>query len=176
MSIKHFLSFCLVLLFAVLLSGCAKKMPDGMPKLYPVSIAVTQDGTPLAGATVMLRYADPSAGTWAVTGRTEADGVAKLYTNGYLGAPAGTFKVVLDKREHDGLSEEERVAEIAKLQAAQTGAVVPDALLQAGTKWSYVNPEYNDPAKTPLEVEITSSTKRLSVDGGPAVKVRAKSL
>ena len=151
-------------------------MPDGVPKLYPVSVSVTQEGKPLAGATVMLRYADPSAGTWAVTGRTEADGVAKLYTNGYPGAPAGTFKVVLDKREHDGLSEEERVAEIAKLQAAQTGAVIPDALMQAGIKWSYVQPEYNDPAKTPLEVEITSSTKMLPVDAGSAVKIKAKSL
>ena len=159
MSIKPLVSFCLVLLLALLV-GCTKKpMPDGMPTLYRVSISVTQEGKPLADATVSLRYADSSAGTWAVGGRTGAEGTANLFTNGYRGAPVGAFKVLLFKQENEGLKE---YSESANFEDAQRIKV---------KIWSCLKEEYNDPEKTPLEVEITSSTKTLKVDAGPAVKI-----
>ena len=37
--------------------------------------------------------------------------------------------------------------------------------------WSCVKEEYGDPKTTPLEVEITASTKTLTVDAGPAVQI-----
>jgi len=133
-----------------------------MPKLYPVSISVTQEGKPLADAIVSLRYADPSAGTWTVGGRTEANGQAKLYTNSYPGAPLGKFKVVLLKEENEGLAE----------RAEAEGRGDSAAANQVKVKiWSCVEAKYNDPKKTPLDVEITADTKMLDVDAGPAVKI-----
>jgi hypothetical protein len=158
---KRFFSLFLVLSL-VFYSGCGgKKMPAGMPKLYPVTISVTQEDKPFADCLVSLRYPDSSLGTWAVGGRTEANGIAKLYTDGYPGAPAGKFKVVLIKQEDVGLKEREQ-ADAAAASRIQVKI------------WSCVKPEYNDLAKTPLEVEITKSTKTLSVDAGPAVKIEQK--
>lgn len=136
-----------------------------MPKLYPVSVSVMQEGTPLADANVSLRYPDSSIGTWAIGGRTDANGNAKLFTNGYPGAPLGTFKVVLIKHESEGLAEREAALNQGGPSAAQR--IIPKV-------WSCVEAKYNDSEKTPLEVEITTSTKTLSIDAGPVVKIEQK--
>ena len=144
-------------------TGCGgKKMPAGMPKLYPVSVSVTQEGKPLDDTAVSLRYSDPTAGTWAVGGKTGTDGIAKLYTNGYPGAPLGKFKVVLIKQASEGGKERDEALARGDTAAASKIKV---------KLWSCVQEEYNDPEKTPLEVEITASTKTLDVDAGPAVKI-----
>ena len=142
--------------------GCSKKMPDGMPKLYPVSISVTQEGKPFADAVVSLRYADPSAGTWAIGGHTGADGTAKLYTQGYPGAPAGKFKVVLIKEDNEGLTER------GDAEARGDAAAAKQIKVKI---WSCVEARYNDPKQTPLAVEIAADTKVLDIDAGPAVKI-----
>ena len=137
-------------------------MPAGMPKLYPVLITVTQEGKPLADAGVSLRYADSSAGTWAIGGVTNATGIVKLHTNGFPGAPEGKFKVVLTKQDNEGMAEYEAAGAQGDAAAARRVKV---------KIWSCIKEEYNDPSKTPLAVEITASTKTLEVDAGPVVKI-----
>ena len=158
---KQFPLLCLIVSL-VLLPGCGQKMPDGMPKLYPVSVSVTQEGKPFADALVSLRASDPSAGTWTIGGTTDANGRVELYTNGYRGAPLGKFKVVLVKQENEGAEEHDAAISRGDTAAAQRINV---------KIWSCVEDRYNDPSQTPLEVEITSGTKTLDVDAGPAVQI-----
>ena len=135
-------------------------MPDGMPKLYPVSISVTQEGKPLVDASVSFRYPNNSS-QWAVGGQTDADGKAKLYTNGFPGAPLGQFDVVIFKLDNEGLLE----------RGEAEGRRDPDAHKIRVRIWSCVKEEYNDPQKTPIKVEVTADTKMLEVDAGPAVQI-----
>jgi hypothetical protein len=161
MHIQQFFLLCLIASL-VLLSGCGPNLPDGMPRLYPVVITVTQEGQPLANCSVSLRYTDPSLGTWAIGGRTDAQGNAQLFTNGFPGAPEGTFKVVLVKHENIGLD--------ARAEAEGRNDFAAARAIQVRL-WSAIELRYNDPATTPLEVEITPSTRTLSVDAGPAVQI-----
>jgi len=148
-------------MFLVFLSGCGPKLPDGMPKLYPVTITVTQAEQPLAGATVSLRSVDTAAtGTWTIGGLTDANGTIELYTNGFRGAPAGTFKVVLLKQENEGLAEREAAANRGEPLGGITVRI-----------WSIIEEDYNHADRTPLEVEITPSTRALTVDAGPVVRI-----
>ena len=51
-------TYSIVLLTLLCFAGCtSQKLPDGMPKLYPVTMTVTQEGKPLADASVMLANA-----------------------------------------------------------------------------------------------------------------------
>ncbi|MDR0869983.1 MAG: DUF4198 domain-containing protein [Planctomycetaceae bacterium] len=147
----------------VLLSGCGEKHPDGFPKLYPVSVLVTQDGKPLADAAVTLRYPDDT-GIWAIGGSSDADGKAQLRTNGYPGAPLGKFKVVVMKENADGMKEWEQ----ASANNDQNAAAKLKAKIHV---YSLVKPEFNRPNTTPLEVEVQADTKTLTVDVSPAVKI-----
>jgi len=158
---KQFLPLCLVSSL-VLFSGCGQRLPDGMPKLYPVTISVIQEGNPLADCSVSLRYADPSLGTWAIGGRTDDSGNAKLFTNGYPGAPEGTFKVVLVKHDNVGLTERGEAEGRNDFEAARRITV---------RVWSCVEEKYNSLETTPLEVVVAPSTRTLSVDAGPAVEI-----
>jgi len=133
-----------------------------MPRLYPVVITVMQEGQPLANCMVSLRYTDPSLGTWAIGGRTDAQGNAQLFTNGFPGAPEGTFKVVLVKQDNEGMFERGEAEGRGDMAAARAIQV---------RLWSAIELIYNDPATTPLEVEITPSTRTLTVDAGPAVQI-----
>ncbi|MDR1958188.1 MAG: carboxypeptidase-like regulatory domain-containing protein [Planctomycetaceae bacterium] len=97
---KHsvFVPVCCVLL---MLNGCGgAKKPEGMPPLYPCQITITQEGKPLADAVVSLASENNK---WQSSAQTDTKGVAELITYGqFLGVPAGTYKVLVVKRELDG--------------------------------------------------------------------------
>jgi len=155
--------FALVLV----LPGCGgEQRPPGFPRLYPVSIKVTQEGTPLADATVSLRISDDSM-TWSIGGRTDDQGVATLWTHGkFRGAPVGTFKVALDKVANEGEDELLQALEREDGTAAR---------IQVNS-FSFVPAEYNSVETTPIEIEITSRSRMIEVDAGPAVRIRREYL
>ena len=101
----------LILLSLVTFFGCAKQsVPDGLPKLVPVTLTFTQEGAPLTGAVVSL--IDPNI-QFLVGGTTDADGTVVLYTHGlYKGAPLGKFKVRVVKTESDSTPQPMTMAEI----------------------------------------------------------------
>jgi len=160
MHTKHFISLSLIASF-VLFVGCGPQLPDGMPRLYPVTITVTQEGQPFPEALVSLRSVDTAAtGTWTIGGRTGADGTVELYTSGFRGAPVGTFRVVLFREDNVGLAEREA--------AALRGDPFEGIVVRI---WSLVQEEYNHPDRTPIEIEITPDTRTLTIDAGPAVRI-----
>ncbi|MCL2744630.1 MAG: carboxypeptidase-like regulatory domain-containing protein [Planctomycetaceae bacterium] len=161
------------LLFAIVISlfvsGCGgQQRPDGFPKVFPVELTVTQEGKPLAGASVSLRSSETQ---WAIGGATDANGKVKLVTNGYPGAPTGKFKVIIVKTG-GGEGTEERIRILTEGNGSEESIAAANRITVKF--YSFVNPEYNEVDKTPLEVEITPSTKTLEVDAGPAVKIELK--
>ena len=130
-------------------TGCGgQRLPDGMPRLYPVSVTVTQEGTPLANATVSLFPEDAALQQWAPMGTTDAAGTAELFVNGlYKGAPLGTFKVAVSKRE-----------------------AVPDS--NPPKIRDFVEPQYGR-TDTPLNVVIVAGQKEYAVDAGKKVNVES---
>ncbi|MFG0262836.1 MAG: carboxypeptidase regulatory-like domain-containing protein, partial [Novipirellula sp. JB048] len=74
-----------------------------MPELYPATVTITQEGDGLADATVTLYPEDPALRRWAVGGVTDENGTATLRTHvKFPGAPAGRFKVMVNKTVTEG--------------------------------------------------------------------------
>jgi hypothetical protein len=99
-----FLAISTALLFQVGCGGGGSNLPEGFPKLHPVTITITQDSKPLEGATVTLVPKESS--TYSTSGTTDASGNATLRTYGYDGAPAGEYAVVVAKVGSENQREE----------------------------------------------------------------------
>ena len=165
--------FCLIalLLPALLMTGCGESLPAGMPRLYSASILVTQEGEPLAGALVMLLAEDEDLTQWGPGGVTDASGVAQLQTNGrYKGAPLGTYKVAVTKRETEPHPNPE-------------WANLPDGdpnfrrFVEIGNRlrtYDYIETQYGSIIDTPLRVEITARQRAHTVDVGRKIATEAQ--
>jgi hypothetical protein len=158
-------------LLALTLCGCGgDQRPPGFPKLYPVSIKVIQEGSPLADASVSLRISDASM-TWSIGGRTDERGIAILSTHGrFRGAPEGKFKVTVEKIINEG--EAEMLAAMSGVDAADERAYAAARRGHQVNSFSYVNEEYNSFNTTPIEIEINRKSREIEIDAGPAVKIR----
>jgi len=143
--------------------SCAKvQKPDGMPDLYPCSITLTQGGAPLEGALIHCQSDDPKLIRWAVTGQTDAKGVAKIFTMGkYEGAPAGTFAVVVVKEETEG------GAESAAVDIGETSTVDPSTPV-----FSLVSLEFTTKETTPLRMTVEANgANKYDFDCGEKTRV-----
>ena len=155
---KHY-RFLPLLFFSVLIStflvagGCGKGYP-GRERLHPVSITVTDNGTPFANATVVL-LRDNGETTINAGGITDAHGVAKIQTDArWDGAPTGKYKVMLNKdvfvqgdlseEEVQKLGFDEREAYNKKLHDKRMSIPLPVPAILRGME-------------SPLTIEVTSS-------------------
>lgn len=158
-----------VLLFAVTcFPGCfGSDRPPGFPRLYPVSLKITQEGQPVEGVNVRLRSVDDSL-AWPLGGVTGPDGIAPLWTHGkFRGAPVGKYKVVLDKTVNEGEKEYLEAMEREDMAAARKIQV---------TSYSCFGEEYGKDSTTPLEIDIAKNSRVIDVDGGSAVKIKREYL
>ena len=168
MNFRMILPLCLVMACFLMFSGCGEKMPPGLPKLYPATITVMQDGQPLAGAEIVVINTDPAT-NWSAGGLTDSNGVVKLRTMGrYDGAPLGTYKVGVRKEEIPNITLPMEVpSDPAEMR--EYNRIVKDiednTFLLVEDKFSIIN--------TQLEVEITASNLNGTVDVSPAVRVKA---
>ena len=150
-------TFFLCLLSLGILTGCGPKLPDGMPKLYPVTITVTQDGAPLEGANIVLSGVDD----WISTGSTNSQGVAQLFTQGrYPGVPAGTLKVTVTKVGTEGEPPPPNPidAESARIyqEYQQSGKTY--------RQFHVIPADYRQEATTPLTVEVKQGVRNVTVN------------
>ncbi|MDO5565555.1 MAG: hypothetical protein Q4G59_02780 [Planctomycetia bacterium] len=151
MKTNYFVSGLLVLIICV--CGCGQKLPDGMPKLRPCSVTIVQAGQPLADATVDLILKEGNA-KWSVSGMTDATGRVECITHGlYKGAPEGTYKVVVTKREN-GTKDAKGYLPI----------------------YSVVDKKYTDPSTTPLEIVVDAKGCDEKLDAGTPVKIQVDRL
>ena len=144
---KRFLSVIVVMITLSWLAGCnSKPRPEGMPKLYPCTIKITdQDGNPIPQVTVMIVSDDPTF-KWGASGATDASGIAKMKTLGeWPGVAAGAYKVTSSQWEYipTGTFDEEGF-EIVELKAL-------------------LKPEYSNPKKTPWTIEVETKATNVTL-------------
>lgn len=143
---------CFLCLFLTI-SGCSKtERPEGLPKLYPCIITITQDNDPVADAAIQL--VGDCSNQWPITGLTNASGTASMVTYGqFPGAPVGEYKIVVKKT----------VEEI----------ITPASENKSGTSniFSLVDVQYTKDDKTPLEIRIDAGKNRHALDVGKEVRV-----
>ncbi|MDR3234261.1 MAG: hypothetical protein LBT46_11470 [Planctomycetaceae bacterium] len=149
---KHLITITLFIV-TLMLSGCGEKLPAGMPKPYPVTINIIQDGKPLADASVALmpKEALPNGYRWNAVGRTDSWGNARVRTEGkYDGAVPGGYQVMISKfvfEDNNGRMEGFQVVDIP-----YTGFSTPESMT------------------------VEQKSNRKSIDVGKAVKVSADAL
>lgn len=161
------LVFCLSALCLFSQLACRSLQPKDFPKLYPVVLSVTQEGKPLAGATVGLASPDDPVG-WTVGGMTDRSGQAILWTHGkFKGAPAGKFKVRIEKDVVEGEKEYLEAMEREDYVAAHKIKV---------SCYSEVEKQFESYETTPIEIEITKKSSVIPIEAGPAVRIKKEYL
>ena len=168
---KHNFTICFIALFFLLISGCAPRLPSDLPKLHPVRLVITQDGTLLEGATVQLLPQDPES-RWSAMGKTDSDGKVDFYTEGrYPGVPEGNYKVVVFKV----FTEPSKY--VGKERPADIDYGTWDKMIANERRVSYhqVNPLYDSRQTTPLELTVgPKQEKDRMIDVGKAINERIK--
>jgi len=156
---KTNLFFLLCVALALSFSGCNQPKPTGLPSLLPLTLTLTQDGTPLSGASVTL-FADDGMATWTVGGTTGVSGNVSPMTQGkYPGVPAGKYKVCVFKIE----------------AVVPPGAVPPtDSESQSARPVEYdlVDVKLRSPATTTLTLEVGPGKKTATLDVGKPIRER----
>ena len=158
---------CLYVCVFLLFSGCGgERLPPDLPKLYPATITVMQDGKPLADAEVVVINVDPSA-KWSAGGTTDQNGVLHLRTMGrYKGIPLGRYKVAVQKIEIPDI-----VLPIDPDTPAERREY--NRLLKERDDNTFFNvDEKFSLRKTELEIEITPTNLKHMVDVSPAIRVK----
>lgn len=142
------------------LVGCTEKRPDGMPDLHPISVTLTQDGQPLAEASVLLLSDDESLTRWGVGGSTDQNGVATIRTYGkYPGAPAGEYRVIVMKTETE------------TDPATQNKNWTPKFPGDGEKVYHLVDQQYSNPNSSPLKVTIEKGgNKTVSFEIGKPIR------
>ena len=167
MSNRFIIFSCLFACTVSVFSGCGgEQLPPGMPKLYPATLTVMQDGQPLAGAEVTIVNVDPSV-SWSAGGMTDQNGLLRLRTMGrYNGAPVGTYKVAVSKTEIPdiALPEEPSTPEEQREYNRILREIEENTFFLVDQKFGL--------ERTELEVEITPSNLRVTVDVSPAIRVK----
>jgi len=137
-------------------AGCGPQgppRPSDLPTLHLVSITITQEGTPLAGASVILTSKTPQTYSTA-SGTTDAAGVVVPRTYGFEGIPVGQYTVSVSKTAIEGATE-------------QMDGSTP---IQVGGKiYQYVGKEYLETRTSPLSIDV-SAAMETTLDVGASVR------
>lgn len=147
-----------VLCLILLASGCtSQRLPEGMPRLIPLTLSFVQQDKPLAEAVVSLVPEDPES-RWSAGGTTDANGRLLPKTMGrYAGVAPGRYKVVVYKQEIDLTSEKTQLKDKIELHDV----------------YYLVDPRFGDSGTTPLVLDTDQGGKSVSFDVGDSVRIKA---
>ncbi len=149
-------SLALVLASAV---GCGSKnsrpadLPDDMT---PCLITITQDGAPVATASVVFEYETPVK--YTTSGTTDEKGVATMMTYGFAGAQIGTAKVLVYKLVTEGASEGEEYGDAGNV----------------GQDFDTIDLKYKSKDKTDLTITVGKDNVNETFEVGSPIHVPAK--
>ena len=161
-----FFTFALLVLTPL---GCGQKLPPGMPTLYKTTLVVTQDGAPLADASVVVVNEDFTSSPWSSGGVTDAAGQVVLKTEGqYTGVPAGKYIVTVTKivgppglELPKNVNTDEEIRERDKIQKQIEN-----------NSFHIVDEKFMTAKSTPLKIEVPKKSSEITIDVSPAVKVK----
>ena len=152
---KNF-ALCLVALsMLAVLPACSKAI-----KTEGVTGVITYNGEPLADATVTFYGADDFK--WAVSGATDASGVAKMHTHGtYPGVPEGQYSVTITKN----------VVEKPEVDPNASASLT----ISGGQAYDLVDAQFQTKDSTPLTITVSGKTSE-EFDVGAAVRDSVQAL
>jgi hypothetical protein len=148
---------CVLILLA---TGCGQKLPDGMPPLHPTTLTFTQGGVPLADAGVTLFAQEPANAQWSLGGTTDSRGMLRVQTQGFNGAPAGNFKIVVSKVETEDTGERIEI----------TDHDAPRPTTNNSKSFYLVDAKYRSVGTTDLTLEVKAGKNAETFDLGTAVR------
>ena len=154
-------------------SGCSKgpEKPQGFPELFPCQITITQGGSPLESAHVVLFPKTGRSNGWSTEGLTDANGVAEMKTHAdFKGAPAGDYivrvsKIALSPSDLPATEPTDPVEYEKWYNARQ---------LEKRIKYRLVKAEFDDMTKTPLAITIASGKNEAIFDVGEPIQEAIK--
>ena len=151
-----------VIFLSLGMSGCGPKPPADFPKVYPATVTVLKDGTPLAD--VMVNFENKTI--HISSGVTDAGGKAVIATKtphySAMGAPVGTYKVYLSK-EPD-LKSKLPDEEVNKMEPAQVQTYLAKLRAEKANTPRPLPAVLENANKTPLTIEVTESGGELKVE------------
>lgn len=159
--LKISLELSFVIIFALALTaGCGgKKRPSDMPDIYSCQITITQENAPLEGATVLFVSDDPALAHWSVGGKTDEKGKAIMKTHAaFIGAPAGTFTVILSKEE--------------LIPNGEPKIVRGEKMTPPMTLYSLIDPKFTTKEKSPLKITIEKKKNEQTFEIGKKEKIK----
>ena len=138
---KYAVSLLVLLSSLCLVAACKKSdYPEGFPKIHPIQLKVVEDGAPVEGVQVVVKYNDRDLAKWRTSAFSNADGVVKLMTRGFEGAPEGEGVFLLEKRDP------------AMIQGA-------DGRYMLGDNKNHLDDRFSDPDETPFKASIPKKQK-----------------
>ncbi|MBR2693715.1 MAG: hypothetical protein IKE69_05835 [Thermoguttaceae bacterium] len=142
---KHAVSSFVLLSCLCFVSACRKTdYPAGFPKIHPVQIKVVENGSPMEGVQVVVHYNDNSLTKWRTSGFAGSDGIVKLMTRGFEGAPEGEAVFLLEKRD-------------PPVKQDENGNLV------AGNTENQLDDRFSDPEETPFKGSISKKQSGIIV-------------
>jgi hypothetical protein len=147
---KNFYIFS-IFVIVILVAGCGDSaQPRDLPKLYPCTVVIMQDGKPLEGAGIEAIPVDAAIKKYQGGGLTDASGKAVLATYGYVGLPEGTFRITVSKNVED----------TAKVTDPHT---MPPS-------YRTVEEKFSTSATTPFEITVKPGGATETFDVGKAIR------
>ena len=128
--------------------------PADLPQLFPVNITVTQEGTPLEGASVTLVA---TSSTYTPSGTTNASGVAAIQTYGFPGAPAGEHAVLVTRVGIEDQREEQTPE--------------GETVMVGGRRFRYIDPQFSNAASTPHRITVSERGANETFEVGAPVRI-----
>jgi 5-hydroxyisourate hydrolase-like protein (transthyretin family) len=165
---RHFIFISFPIFFVLFFTGC-DNLPKDFPKLYPVTLIITQEGTPLADADILLYSVDNPQARWLISGKTDQNGQVELGTFATTqirkkGVPEGPFKVTVYKSIADKTPELSDMPSDAEMKAWR------NKMIQLKPMWHhFIEKQYTEPNSTPLQITIETKSNKFSLDVGKKV-------
>ena len=142
---KYAVSLLVLLSCFCFVSACRKAdYPAGFPKIHPIQLKVVENGTPVEGVQVVVHYSDSNLAKWRTSAFSGPDGVVKLMTRGFEGAPEGDAVLLLEKRDPP-----------IKQNA--------DGTYSAGVTENQLDDRFSDLEESPFKATIAKKQKGLTV-------------
>lgn len=130
---------CIGLIGVLFVLGCSRQPRE---ILYPVRGRITLDGQPLPRGSLSLR--PESKTNWhQPTGMIEPAGEYVVYTNSRVGAPPGSYRVVVFATE---------------------AATTPSGAANPGLPKSLIPIRYNEPHESPLRLDVVAQPASKAYD------------
>lgn len=153
-------------------AGCQRAVdkPANLPELFPLTVTVLQEGTPVPGAFVRLIPEDPAM-PWSCGATTDDGGEAVINTIGqYPGAPAGRYKVLISKLETPPTTG----TDLSSLSVSKKPAAPAPAAPAGSESVNRIDPKFALPNATPLAIQVAEGQSKASFDVGAPVREAIK--